>query len=731
MRLHHVLAFAVALGAGCGNDSAPADAGADGNGNNTFDQCDGDPASFVRQAFLALDGRRPKSQAEVDVYVDLFAAAKELGDEPRDVVARAIMNRPEFAERWVSVAMDAMHVQRLDIQSEGVCWNDAIRTSVTPGLAMAVRDQRASQTGDGATFTMLDLARSAIALDDLTPLYRAQMFSMITYPIPAANVGPVEAELARRADFGSRFDASYLHRDVVCLGCHTSDTSVTDSDDPALDRHWPVPGAAEAAVYGSPMGVAKERAHAAFRIDNFVDNGNARPWGWSSRCGTFAQPATIGDDVANVDAKLGSLAGKRTTVYDLEAALARGFTALRGVGVPGDAALADPDTALAWLVTLKMTEDVWKQTTGTSLTIANYFPRNQASRDQLYSLATTYARSGFSLKTLLVAIVTSDYFDRQPAEAGCGPSPYTYPNVFDPWVIADADEARRKNGPGDAVAAIDARTLIAATSAALEWTEPPGGRLFPDFGEGCEQSTTCSQLNGFCQSQFQACCQTYQNVCVMKGVFPSTEIPFLLGIGAFLRNSERGFRGLDFQARLAWENRYGRCARPAWVGQDYIDRLVAAGAADPTALASDVVSALKDRLLGEPAIAEGAEHDAIASIVGALDAPAMGVTADKVREVCGALVESPQFLLSGIAGRGGDLPRLTPADAGYDAVCAGLAATGIGVAGRAVTCGPTLTLAVGRMAPRAPIAAEAVVREPPIRRRMPAVREPAPTHGRM
>lgn len=513
MRLLATIAIGTVLGlsgcSGCGGDGGAPDAGVDGAGGNTFDECDGDPASFVRQAFLALDGRRPKSQAEVNVYVDLYTAATALGDDPRDVVARAIMNRPEFTDRWTDVVMDALHVQRIDIQTEASCWDDTLRTTVTPALATVVRDQRAAGAGEGSSFTMLDLAKSALQLDDLTPLYRAQLFSMVSHPIPAANVPAIEAELARREDFGGTFDASYLHRDVVCLGCHTSNMSVTDSDDPAFDRHWPVPGAAELAVYGNANGIASERAHAAFRVDDFVDSGSSRPWGWSSRCGTFATPTSIRDDIAGVDGKLASMTGKRSTVYDLEAALARGFTTLRGTALPGDADITDPDTALAWLVTLKITEDIWKQATGTSLTIANYFPRNEAARDQLYSLATTFAKSGFSLKALLAAIVASDYFNRQPAEAGCGESPYNYPNVFDPWVIADADEARRKNGPGDAITAVDARTLIAATSAALEWAPAPGGQRFPDFGEGCEQSTTCAQLNGFCQGQFGACCQTY------------------------------------------------------------------------------------------------------------------------------------------------------------------------------------------------------------------------------
>lgn len=714
---------------GCGNDNGNSgDAGPDGPGDNTFDQCGGDASSFVRQSFLALVGRRPKGQAEVNVYADLYKAAADLGDDPKDVVARAIMTRPEFSERWVNVFMDALHVQRLDIQSEASCWDRPLRTTVTPALAMAIRDTAATTTGDGQTFTMLDLARSALVLDDLTPMYRAQLFSMVSHPIPAANVGAVDAELARRADFGSTFDASYLHRDMVCLGCHTSTMSVTDSDDPVLDRHWPVPGAPEAPVFGSASMVSSDAAHAPFRVDNFVDNGNTRPWGWSQSCGRFAPPASVGDDIANIEGKLASAVGKRSTVYNVEAALARGFAALRGVALPGDAAITDPDTALAWLVTLKITEDVWREATGTSLTIANYFPRNEAASAELYRLATKFAQSGFSLKALLAAIAGGNYFNRQPPEAGCGPGPYTYPNVFDPWVTSDTDEERRKNGPGDAVTAVDARTLVTATAGALDWSDPPKASRFADHGEDCVNSTTCTRLMQLCQGG--QCCESAQ-ACQMGGYIPYDELGFQRGVGIFLRNSERGFRGLDFQARLAWEDRYGACARPAWVQKDFVDNLAAAGAADPAATAYDVVGALKDRLIGEPTIADGPEHDALTAIVGPLDGPSSGVTAAGLRRVCAALLESPQFLLQGIAGKGGDIPKLTPTTAGYDAVCANLAATGIGVPGRVVTCGPGLALAAARTQTPPVVRSSVVSPEPAPLVRLPPAREPAPTHRRM
>ncbi|HUS33359.1 MAG TPA: hypothetical protein VMZ53_32880 [Kofleriaceae bacterium] len=669
----------VAFVLACGNDHRPPDDDTDNN-DVPFTECGADPASFVRQTFLALDGRRPKSQAEVDVYVDLFEATKAAGSDPKEAVARAIMAQPEFGDRWLDATMDAIHVQRLDVQTEASCWDSTNRATVDAGLAMAVRTMGATTQGDGkGTWTMLDLAKSAVALDDLTPIYRAQLFSMVAHPIPAANVPPIEAELARRADFGETFDAAYLHRDMVCLGCHNSEHSVTDSDDEAADRHWPVPGLAELAVFGMSTGVAPDRAHAPFRVEGFVmDRSGSRPWGWDPGCGVFS--AIVGDDPAGIDGKLASISGKRSTVYTLEQALARGFDKLRGAGPPLEAngAITDPDAALAWLVTLKMTEDIWKKTTGTSLTIANYFPRNQAASDLLNSLATRYAQSGYSLKALLVAIVQSDYFNRKPAELGCGKNPYTYPAVFDPWVTADADPVKRRNGPGDLVTAIDARTLVAATNAALDWTAPPMASRFPDYGDGCE-TESCSQMQGYC-NQFGSCCNAAK-ACMMNGVLPAEEVPFERGVGMFLRNSERGFRGLDFQARLVWEERYGACVRPRWVAADFIDNIIAATAADPSATVGDVVAAIKDRLIGEPGVFDGSEASALAAIFGkTLDQPAAGVTAEQARILCGSLLESPQFLLQGIAGRGGDRPKLTPAAASYDTVCTDVATHVAGVA---------------------------------------------------
>lgn len=660
--------------------------------------CDDTFDAFTRHAMLALAGRRPVSQAEVDVYVDLAeaveaeAGAAADGSAGRAAIADAIMAGPGYADRWVEQLMDTLKVQRLDIQSQAACWGDARRASVTPALAASVRDADAlGGDADGGAFTMLDLARSSVALDDVTPILRGQVFAMMALPIPAANVPPVEAELARRADFGATFDSAYLRRDMVCLGCHNSEASITDSDDPAYDRHWPVDGWPEQALYGTSSGIDPDRAHAAFRVDGFVGFGTAAPWGWDNACGSFTNPRTISSDPADIDGKLGSLTGKKLTVFDLDGALRAGFEALRGMPpdvTAIDGTFADPDAALAWLVALSVVESVWREVVGHPLTIANYFPRNGAARDVLRDLTRGFVTDGFSLRKLLVAIVESDYFAQQAPDAGCGDGPYALPAIYDPWVIADDDAERRGNGPGDAIAPLSARTLLTASEAALAWPPPTDQRFPADSGGFCVGS--CDDLNFYC-SNFGSCCVEADAVCAGQPI-PAGEADFQRGVGTFLRNGERGFRGLDFQARLTWEQRVGACESPT-AAPDFVTELIAAADADNTATVRDVVAALKDRLIGEPTIDEaGGEGAALAALLGAtLDAPGASLDEGKLRQLCGTLLSTPQFLLQGVAGRGGALPRLTPAEAQYAAVCADLA--GRDLTDLAVTCdGTSLTI---------------------------------------
>jgi hypothetical protein len=693
------------LSAGCGDDNppfqgSPEDAGVDAPPDAyvpVFTDCDGAGDAFVRSAYLAILGHRPRSQAEVDVYTAIYdqvqSANPDGSVDPRVVVARALMKESAYVDRWSSHFMDALRVARIEDQNMGACYSASQRETTDEQLAAYVRDNDGSQENPpGGPFTMLDLLRSSLALDDLTPVYRGHLYTLVSYAIPAANVDREHAELARREDFGLVFDSAYLNRDIVCLGCHNSEASVTNSEDPALDRHWPLAGMLEKSIYGVSSGIAHEVAHAPFRYDGFsamFDDGGRKPWGWERECGIFSNITE--DDPARVDGRFASLEGRRLSVYDLEGILHQGFDTLRGgaLTIAPDGTIADPDAAFAYLVSASIVEGVWKEVMGSGLTIANYFPRNQAARDMLQNLTDRFIKSGYSLEALLVDIVSTDYFNRQAPEEGCGAGPYNYPNLYDPWVISDTDEARRQNGSGDSVTALSSRALMRSAYTALEWPVPDNLDFPYDGGDEDDcQGQSCNDLQVSCQV-FNDCCGTYQSQCVGGSSAFDDELTFQRSVGSFLKNGERGFRGLDFQARLAWEDRFAACTKPIG-SDDYIDRVIAAAQADSSATVGDVVSALKDRIVGEPAIAtEGtpSEASAVAGIFGAdLDAAASSVTDldGRARAFCGVLMASPQFLLTGFAGKGGEVPRLTPADAGFDTICAGVADRGL--TGYTVTC---------------------------------------------
>jgi len=712
--------FAIALGVALGTGGC---SGCDGNPGaddvmgdddpTAYTECDSDTATWVRNAYLAIVGHRPHSQGEVEVYVQLHdqlaVQAEEEGEgttiDPKASVARAMMQEPAYAPRWTSHFTDALRVPRIDDQDMSSCYGDSAGTP-SRQLAEYVRDNAATALSPpGGRWTMLDLVQGALELDDVTPIYRGHLFALVNFPIPAANVPPIEAELARREDFGGVFDSAYLNRDIVCLGCHNSSASVTDSVDPAVDRHWPMAGLFEEAIYGAPNGVAPERAHAAFRFDGFAattfDMGSRRPWGWDDGCGSFY--SNPGADPAGVDGKFGDLTGGSLTVYDLDESLKSGLDALRGGALDrgGDGTIADPDHAFAYLVSAAIVEGVWREVIGSSLTIANYFPRNEAARDLLQGLTDRFIASGYSLQDLLIAIVETDFFSRQLPEAGCGDSAYTYPNVFDPWVISDSVEARRLNGPGDAIAAISSRTLMRTAYEALEWPVPdkldfPGG----SDGGFCN-GLSCVDLDDACNQGF--CCDTYEDQCVGGGG-GDDEVPFQTGVGAFLKNGERGFRGLDFQARLVWEDRFGACINSGAAG-DFVDDLVAPAQADADATVEDVVEALKDRLIGHPGVDHaGGEANAIGNMFGgALDRAPSEVTdlEGSVRQLCGVLLSSPQFVLSGAAGESLPVaPRLTPEPWRFDAVCTDVAArTGTAAT---ITCAGDGTLTATATAADAP-----------------------------
>jgi len=630
----------------------------------------------VQRASVALLGRRVGFDEE-RFLVDLLRGADQASPGAgRRAVVDALAQRDggrEFVGRWSDLLVDFFRVPRVD---EGElfsrkCYGEALQDEA-PDLAALVRDTPPS-TQAPSTFTVRDLIASSLRLDDLSPVAVAQSLAMLNRSFVGANADPVALELARRASFGSWFSGVYLRRDVVCLACHNGEFSVTASQDPAKNHHFPARTDLERSVFGDPTGPlplggfdGAARIAAPFRYQGFVFSAltapasAVRPWGWAPECGIFASPGQIAPSIAPVDAALGGASGVDATGWDVAASLQRGFQGLRAHGLapaaPGQA--ADPDQALAYLASLSLVEAVWTEITGGRLTVAHSFPRNAEARELLASLTEAFLSEKASLRSLLVRIVEHPIFNPKNPSEGCGELPAPWPLLLDPWTAANQDPGLRGNGPGDLVAPIPARALARGAYTALGWGALPGARplFFPAAQDGDERA-------------------------------------FLGDIGAFQKNSEPGFRGFDTQAALAWELRFGRCLRPDAVPPpDSIDRVAAAALAAPGATLGDAVVAVKDRLTGERQIDPGDERTLLEILVDRpLATPASSLSPDELtgalRLVCGVLLASPQFRLGGLDLPSGPAPllRAFPEDA-YDARCKAL--DGLPVAGLKVQCQP-------------------------------------------
>ena len=726
-----------APGSGGGIVLGDAGAGGEGGAQETsvaWYQCQATDQAFVRRAVLGILGRHPYGQAEVNLYTDMISQIDALdGYEPetkisapitslrhsRQVVVNALLASPEYQSNWAELYRDFVRVQRIDEQQNAACDALRVRTTDAKDVAAWVRDQPPLVGGDGkAAPTFADVVFGSIELDDVTPIYIENLFAMVLKTYAGANALPVALELSRRSDFGAWFDGAYLNRDMVCLGCHNSEFSVTQSSDPEINRHFPVPGLFEKALFGDSTGPGlvngfsgADRLHGAMRRAQFlvgpstlgsltadcatataaqisaattavptcasgdpllycnfstelmctsVANRTRRiqPWGLAAACGQFLTPDQVPIDQAFVETRLGNVSGYRTSMWDVAASMRAGFNKLEveGLGADSDGNIADADKALAYLVSMNIVEKVWKEVVGTPLTIANYFPRNAASRDQLWTLTEAFIKSGYSNKALLSAIFASPYLNMAAPESGCGNNPYGAPRIFDPWRSAEPEESKRGNSITDSVQPISPRTQARAAYGALGWPLVAYGSVFPNVSGWGENSVT---VNG-----------------VSSGTL---ELQFQTETGYYLKSSQPGFRGLDFQGRLGWEDRFAQCNKLVNnTTPDIVDGLVEKAKVPGAATIGELVSVLKDRIMGEPAVTSSNEKTMLEGIFGASlssDANALVDLSSSLRRVCGAMITSPQFLLLGVQPKDSSaVPRATPDSASYQALCSKVAA---------------------------------------------------------
>ena len=625
-----------------------------------WQDCQASDQAWVRRAVVAVMGRRPWGQGEVLAWTDAIAALRRAqgwlandgaftGSElawgealwqPRRVVALAMTHDTSYRQKWTEFTWDALRVNRVETKSNVACFKTPEADSDQGQLAVFVRDHTPTTSDGTASFTMGGLLASSLTLDDVSVVWRANLFAMVAKPFEAANVGANELERARRQDFGRVFDAAYLHRDFACMSCHNSEFSTTWHPDTDKNRAWPVFGKFETALFGSPTGKhppdedatkgpSDLRAHAVLRHAGVVDAKQGKsPWGWHKDCGRFVQP--VQDDPLGHDAWFGPARGLKVSVFDVEHSLHTGMDRLAKQGLVRQAdGSVDPDDALAWMTAQSIVEQVWMELTGAPLTVANYFARTEAQRDVAERLTLRFVQSHYSLRNLLADITVEPTFAPSAPEAGCGAQAYELPQLLNPWSNHESDPAARNNSVGDQVFALSPRQLRRSLHGALGWPQPPA---FPGGSE-----------------------QTLQ-----------------VQLGVFIKDGDPGHRGLDFAGRLAWEAAYGVCDRPN--AFDFIDLIAELASEDANGSYQDAVALLKDRLVGEPYVAQS-ERAPIEQLLGAKLTDKIGSKdgAGRLRRVCGALVSTPQFLLGGVVPSDRQsTPALTPASVTYPAMCAAI-----------------------------------------------------------
>ena len=320
--------------------------------------------------------------------------------------------------------------------------------------------------------------------------------------------------------------------------------------------------------------------------------------------------------------------------------------------------------AVAFLIAQRIVNNVWEQSMGYSLTIANYFSRNEGQLNALWNLTENqFIPSNWSLKELLVKILTSNLFNRNAPVDDAGLTAYDLEMLYDSWVEADprispvsdpgydpADNPQvHNNAMSDGIYRYTAHNLLNSINQALDWPAP---ERFPPVSD-----------------------------------YPDRDLE--RAIGQYLSDASAGSKTTDFQALLHWESVHGVCDRDSITpaGSDWIDSVMTevagfAGGGGPLTM-EDLAVLLKDWILADGAIASTAPEGVTDTEIQALEAY-FGVSLatqantvpdleDKLRGLCGTLIETPQFWLAGLAPTGvGPEPRLRVCNGGpctYQEIC--------------------------------------------------------------
>ncbi len=643
--------------------------------------CDAGDEAFVRRLLPQLWGRQARSIREIDLLVQIIEQSDRL------TLVQAMMDSDEFSIRWLDVVKDMLQVNRVGDRSGVGCTSsdpfvlgDPRAWVGRPDLASFVRDNPPDGPQHSDPWTLNDLILSALALDDLSPVFRAQLFAQLGSKL--INLDNPGAEPAWRVSHANIFESTYLNRRMSCLQCHNSEFSATDDSDPELDQTWQVPGYFERALYGGSAGRPVQDLAAFFRVEGvlameFYPEGVYRPglhwghgdgfnpWGMHSRCGEFILPDDIEADPQEWSGYFVSAVDDRPSIWHLESLLHSAFEELRADGLEvGDDLDVDGEQALAWMVGMTISERVWTEVTGRRLTAPHFFPKNRYQRDLLTHLTSAFVDDGYSLRSLIETIALHPYFNPgQPSQCEALDSAYYMAPVFDPWVTDHEVPEYRLNTPGDSVSRLPARVLMDSAIFALGW---------PDFDRNVEAIWVNPALDpGHEHDDGGAPVDENGNPLeegtpINEDGFPLTPTyAFELGIGMFMLDSATGFRSNNLSESLTWEEALGSCVDPFpeevteeepeedAPAPDWIDGLLAEAPGELTL--GDMLLTLKDRLTARPTFDSDTERELLEALVGqGLDTPmdAIGDQGAALRRACGAFLSSPDFQLAGAPGAG-------------------------------------------------------------------------------
>lgn len=476
------------------------------------ESCDAGDAAFVARALPLVVGRKAHGADELALWTRIVE------EHGRPTAVRAMTFLPGYVDHWTEWLMDELAVARIGDQQFSSCYSAPLLDDHDGSLAAFIASTPPREGVFGEDFNMVDVLRSSLVADDLSVPWQAHLLARMGQPLEGANVSDLELERNRRVQFGEVFFATYLGRNLTCLSCHNATFSVTSHQEPTLNRHWPLAGHVEEALFGAATGAPAADVYSIFRYQGVADVGSVQPWGMSLGCGAFSPDAPPEEDLLGAGGVFIGPRGPDATVFDVEEALANGVADLRdGLDVGGEGAV-DGAEALAALVGQHITNRVWTRAMGAPLTIGTFFPRNEAQQTLLATLSDGFVRSGFSLRTLLVEATAHPVFNMGTPDL-CDAQTYGLAPLLHPFSIHEEDEARRGNGIGDRIHRLDARTAMRAIHDALGWPQIPH--------------------------------------------YTSAEVRRVQAdIGAFLRASEPGFAGTDLQGLLAFEAAYGFCAFP-------------------------------------------------------------------------------------------------------------------------------------------------------------------------